>query len=75
MHAEATAVTRRAGSAPRAVAGLLLIEKVIPQGNGPFAGTLTVFTMLLSRGGGRGRTHRDAHRAHALPCSIEAVPG
>jgi len=42
----------RAAMARRpAVARLLLVEKVIPPGNGPFPGKLTDITMLLIAGG------------------------
>jgi hypothetical protein len=73
---------------PAGAARLLLVEKVIPRGNAPFAGKLTDITMLLVAGG----RERTAEEYHALladagftvtriiptrsPASIvEAVPG
>ncbi len=47
---------------PADAARLLLVEKVIPRGNGPFAGKLTDITMLLVAGG----RERTAEEYHAL---------
>jgi hypothetical protein len=43
---------------PAVAARLLVVEKVIPPGNGPFAGKLTDITMLLVTGG-RERTAKE----------------